>query len=196
MREPALWSAIEAAVNGHEVRTLQADGRAPVAVLILLVPHASGPHVVFTVRSQEVEHHKGEISFPGGMQDAGDRDLCATALRESHEEVGTPPSDVEVLGELSHYVTRTGFHITPFVGRLSHAPYAYTPSAVEVAEVLEVPLTHLLAAQHWEQRAIVREGRTIEMRSYRWHDHLIYGATAMMLRMFLSDVAAELGIEH
>lgn len=196
MQDPALWSAIEAAVNGHDVRTLQADGRAPAAVLILLVPYASGPHVVFTVRSHEVEHHKGEISFPGGMQDPGDGDLRTTALRESHEEVGTPPSDIEILGELSHYTTRTGFHITPFVGRLSHAPYRYTPSAVEVAEVLEVPLTHLLDAQHWEQREIVREGQQIEMRSYRWNEHLVYGATAMMLRSFLSDVAGELGIDH
>ncbi len=196
MPQGDVWNAIRAAVAGHVHRPVSVDGRARAAVLIPLAPYQPDPRVVLTVRSHEVEHHKGEISFPGGAADPSDPDLRHTALRESHEEVGVAPAQIDVLGELSPYVTRTGFHITPFVGVLDHAPYIYEPSPREVAEVLEVPLSHLLHESSWEARHIVRNSEQIVMRSYRWGDHLIYGATAMMLRAFLADVVAQLGLEH
>lgn len=190
-----IWDAARAAARAHAVRRMEPDALLPASVLIPLIQLDGEPHVVLTVRSFDVEHHKGEISFPGGTMDAGDADLRATALRESFEEVGIDPSHVEILGEISHYVTRTGFHITPYVGIVNRAPYAYEANPSEVAQILEVPLSHLLDLQNTEERRVQRDGREVRMRSYRWGDHLIIGATAMMLRSFLDEVAAQLGLE-
>ena len=128
---------------------MDSEGTIAAAVLIALVPHEEGPCVIFQVRSYDVEHHKGEISFPGGAVDPEDPDLRHTALRESQEELGIDPGHVEVLGEMSHYVTHTGFHVTPYVGVLDRAPYPYVTSEIEVAEVLDVPLAHLLDSANW-----------------------------------------------
>ena len=190
-----MWSAARAAAQAHAVRRMEPDARQPASVLIPLIQLRGEPHVVLTVRSHDVEHHKGEISFPGGAMDASDADLRVTALRESQEEVGIHPSHVEILGEISHHVTRTGFHITPYVGIVSGAPYAYEANPGEVAEILEVPVSHLLDLRNTEERRVQRDGREIRMRSYRWGDHLIFGATAMMLRSFLDEMAGQLGLE-
>jgi len=190
------WAAIRTAVDRHRRTSLPADGKLGAAVLIALAPYGDDPHVVFQVRSHDVEHHKGEISFPGGAADPTDPDLIYTALRESHEELGIDPSHVDVVGELSHYVTHTGFHVTPFVGVLDRAPYPYIPSAIEVAEVLDVPLRHLLTPDNWSRDAWHRDGLRMVRRSYHWNGHRIWGATAAMLQAFLTDVAAELGVEH
>jgi 8-oxo-dGTP pyrophosphatase MutT (NUDIX family) len=190
------WPAIRAAVDRHRHAPLPSDGKLGAAVLIALVPYEHDPHIVFQVRSHQVEHHKGEISLPGGAADPTDRDLIHTALRESHEELGIHPTHVDVVGELSHYVTHTGFHVTPYVGLLDRAPYPYTPSAIEVAEVLDVPLGHLLASDNWSHDEWHRDGVHMIRRAYHWNGHRIWGATAAMLQAFLTDVAAELDLAH
>jgi 8-oxo-dGTP pyrophosphatase MutT (NUDIX family) len=190
-----MWDAARAAAKAHAVRRMEPEARQKASVLIPLIERDGEPHVVFTVRSFDVEHHKGEISFPGGAMDTDDADLRATALRESQEECGIDPSHVEILGEISHHVTRTGFHITPYVGIVNRAPYAYAANPSEVAEILEVPLSHLLDLRNTEERRVQRDGREIRMRSYRWGEHLIFGATAMMLRSFLDEMAGQLGLE-
>lgn len=190
------WTAVRAAVERHQHEPMAGDGKMAAAVLIALVPYDSGPHVVFQVRSHDVEHHKGEISFPGGAQDPTDTDLRHTALRESHEELGIHPDHVEVLGEMSHYITHTGFHVTPYVGVLDRAPYPYVASEIEVAEVLDVPIDHLLTPDNWSHTERHRDGETWTMRAYHWNEHVIWGATAMMLQRFLTDVAGTLGLDH
>lgn len=190
------WTAVRSAVERHRHEPMDAEGTMAAAVLIALVPHEEGPCVVFQVRSYDVEHHKGEISFPGGAVDPEDPDLRHTALRESQEELGIDPGHVEVLGEMSHYITHTGFHVTPYVGVLDRAPYPYVASEIEVAEVLDVPLDHLLDPANWSHTERERDGQTWTMRSYHWGEHAIWGATATMLQRFLSDVAAELGLDH
>ncbi|HJN91096.1 MAG TPA: CoA pyrophosphatase [Dehalococcoidia bacterium] len=196
MPQTELWNAVRAAVDEHAHEPLPSGGHMAAAVLIGLVPYDSGPHVIFQVRSFDVEHHKGEISFPGGAADPEDADLMATALRESQEELGIDPTHVEVLGEQSHYVTHTGFHVTPYVGILDRAPYPYVSSDIEVAEVLDIPMHHLLNQETWSHVERDRDGVQFQMRSYHWREHVVWGATAMMLRSFLVDVAAQLGMDH
>ena len=181
---------IRQAVRDHDVAELpEALGRWRAAVLIAVLPY-DDPQFVLTVRSHHVEHHKGEISFPGGALDADDPTALAAALREADEEVGIRAEHVEVLGEQSHYRTITDFHVTPFVGLLDRAPYPFRPLQIEVAEVITPPLSHLLdpANTKWEERE--RDGEVYRMREYWYEGHRIFGATATMLGRLLDDVSA------
>jgi len=162
----------------------------PASVLVLL-ERVPGYAMVFTKRTATVEHHKGEISFVGGMGDAEDAGAHATALREAEEELGIEPARVAVLGELGQLVTVTGFLVTPVVGALD-AGYAYRPNPGEVERVLRVPLRHLRDPQHWFEEDRLWRGRTYRLRSCRFGDDVIWGATSRMLQSFLSLVPPEL----
>jgi 8-oxo-dGTP pyrophosphatase MutT (NUDIX family) len=171
---------------GREPRTLEVKGAREAAVLVLLYHYAGQEHVLFTVRTTTLEHHKGQISFPGGGRHGADEDLATTALRETWEEVGIHPDDVELIGRLDESLTTSNYRVTPFVGVLHHAPYEFVPSPIEVAEVLEVPLRHLLdpANLTYEQRA--REDGGVWLSPEYWHEgYRIWGATARMLQGFL-----------
>ena len=192
---PELWPALHAAIDAHQPHRLDPGDNPPAAVLIPVLPYDE-PHIIFTVRSQLVEHHKGEISFPGGIWEPDDENLRRTALREAWEETGIEPNHVQILGEVSHHVTITNFHVTPFLGLLDRAPYPFRVSEVEVAEILEVPLTHLLDPATHAVRRYERDGETFEMRDYLWRHHVIWGATGLMLRRLLEEVALQLGHEH
>ncbi|MDP9237740.1 MAG: CoA pyrophosphatase [Chloroflexota bacterium] len=156
------------------------------AVLLPLYDAGGETHVLFTRRSELVEHHKGQISFPGGAFDATDGDLAFTAVRETWEEIGVAQDHVEILGQLDEMITISNFLVRPFVGRITQAgPYPFVPAEVEVAEILEVPLSHLRDEANLEAEPRIFQGRTIIAWSYRWRDHLIWGATARILKQFL-----------
>ncbi len=105
-------------------KTLTDKKLKPAAVLVPLFYDGNEFHILLTRRSENVPHHKGQISFPGGQPHKKDSDLLQTALRESWEEIGLKPEDVQVIGELDDTPTLTsGFIITPFVGII---PYPYS----------------------------------------------------------------------
>ena len=164
-----------------------ADGHAmsPAAVLLPLYHMDGDVCVVLQKRSETVEHHKGEISFPGGMADAADDSLLETALREANEEMGINPADVEVLGRLDDTPTITGFMISAYVGALP-SPYEFTLSEREVAQALTVPLSALYDAKARRSEARLN-GDAIQTMPVFVHDgHVIFGATARILDQFLS----------
>lgn len=167
-------------------------GLRPAAVLVPVEAAPDGERVVFTRRTDQVEYHKGQISFPGGAVDPGDRDRVETALRESLEEIGLRPQDVEVLGMLDDLpVTRSGFCITPVVGLIGRYPYPFEPNPREVAEILEVPLSWLLDPEHMRVRAVSDElGRTFTDFLFDWHGHLIWGATGRILKGLIDRIRA------
>src|SRR5579884_4143168 len=136
----------------YQPRTLHAPEMMPAAVLVLLTRAGGEDSIMLTVRSQEVEHHKGQISFPGGAVHAADADLQTTALRETWEEVGVKPDDVEIIGRLDDIITISHFLVTPFLGVLRKHPYEYLPSPIEVGEIIEPPVRHLLTPENlvWE----------------------------------------------
>jgi 8-oxo-dGTP pyrophosphatase MutT (NUDIX family) len=179
---------IRARLSAYVHAALPVEERPRAAVLIPVYQLGDDLHIVLTKRTDRVEHHKGEISFPGGAHDPQDADLITTALRESYEEIGLHPKHVEVIGRLDDFITVSQFHVTPYVGVIDPlaAPYRWRPQEHEVAEVLEVPLPHLLDTVN-----LVRElrtfpdGRVSEMESFRWREHLVWGATARMLKNFL-----------
>jgi 8-oxo-dGTP pyrophosphatase MutT (NUDIX family) len=158
---------------------LDVHGRTDAAVLIPLYPDPDGRlHAVFTRRRGDLRRHAGEISFPGGRQDA-DEDLRETALRESEEEIGLAAEAVELLGALPPTPTFvTNYAIYPFVG-LIQPGHTWRPSAEEVDEVLELPLAALRDSR--DKRRLVRRGVPFRTDVYVVDDHLIWGATARIL---------------
>ena len=175
---------------------IEADpGVPPAGVLVLIYEHAElGPHIVFQKRTDHVRDHKGQISFPGGATDPEDETVLHTALRETHEEIGVLPTDIEVLGQLDDMVTVSNFRVTPFVGWLKRYPYEWKFSDIEVAYLLEVPLSHLLKPETLVPDRRLINGREYVFSSYQWRDDLICGATARMLTNFLDIVASLPGV--
>jgi 8-oxo-dGTP pyrophosphatase MutT (NUDIX family) len=168
--------------------TLEVRGRTDAGVLVPLYEAGGELHAVFTERRDDLRRHPGEISFPGGRYEEGERDLIATALREAEEEIGLPADAVEVVGALQPTPTiATGYAVYPFVG-LIDAGRTWTPSAREVAEVIELPLRALQAG--YARRRLVRRGLPIRTDTYLVGDHLIWGATARMLSDLFDRIAA------
>ncbi len=174
---------IRALISAYEPRLNASPGLIPAAVLLLLYERDGQEHLLFQVRSMEVEHHKGEISLPGGARDPRDDSLLTTALRETHEEIGVPPEHIEVFGRIDDFTTRTNFVMAPYVGAIT-APgvYPFRTSVIEVAKLLEVPVSYLLSPVS-RQETIDASGRRAW--SYRFEGHLIFGATARVLDSFL-----------
>lgn len=180
---------IRKALAAHTPVTLGQPGLVRAAVLIPLLRGPEGLRVLLTVRTAHVEHHKGEVSFPGGAHDSEDATLEETALRETQEEVGIRPADVELAGRLSDYRTPSGFAVTPFVGFLPF-PYPYAPSWLEVAELLEAPLAELWEACCQGPRPVSRGGRMVLAYEYFPGGHRVFGATARMLTDLLGLLGA------
>lgn len=158
---------------------LEVRGGTDAAVLVALYLERGELRAVLTERREDLRRHAGEISFPGGRHDRTDEDLLHTALREAHEEIGLPPEAVEVIGALQPTPTiATGYAIYPFVG-LIEPGQAWTLSPREVAEVLELPLTEILAG--YGRRRLIRRGLPIRTDTYVVQDKLIWGATARIL---------------
>jgi len=153
------------------------------AVLIPLTHFGDEWHLLYTRRGDKVETHKGQVSFPGGACDPGEKTAEQTALREAHEEVGIRPQDVHVLGRLTAMITITSFHVTPVVG-LVPWPYAFRVENAEVARVFTMPLAWLAdKSNRWEMKI---PGRDFGVIIYHPYDgELLWGATALMTDIFL-----------
>lgn len=152
----------------------------PSAVLIPLVERPSGLRVVLTERAAQLTHHAGHISFPGGGMEPGDSDLTATALRETHEEIGVRPSAVEVTGYLAPLPTISGYAVTPVVG-VVNADERFIPDAREVAAVFEVPFEFLLDSGNQQHSVRQVRGVDIPIITYEYESHRIWGVTAAMI---------------
>jgi 8-oxo-dGTP pyrophosphatase MutT (NUDIX family) len=155
-------------------------------VLILLYEKMGQPHLVLTRRRDDLQSHAGQISFPGGRREAAET-LQTTAFREAHEEVGIHPAELDFLGRLSSlYIPPSDYEVHPFVAWYKNGRPHFTPQESEVAEILEVPLSHLLdpntrVEESWEIR-----GFQLNVPFYLVSGHKVWGATAMMLSEFLA----------
>jgi len=154
------------------------------AVLVGLIERPGGLHVLFTRRTDGLRQHAGQVSFPGGVVDAGDADALTAALREAHEEIGLPAALVRPLGWLDSLATITGYRVLPVVAWVDPG-FVATPHPAEVAAVFEVELGFLLNPAHlrttgWNLAGRVRH--VLEFSEYPGAPgQRIWGATASIL---------------
>ncbi len=168
-------------------RRITIEGFQRAGVLVPIIQTIDGPQLLMTKRTEQVETHKGQISFPGGMSDSADMDIVDTALREALEEVGIPNSSIEILGLLDDLPTPTGFVITPVVGIIKDLP-SLTPNRNEVAEILNVPLDFFVDIRNARTELREWRGKDHEVWFYQFGEHLIWGATAAISRSLLKKL--------
>jgi 8-oxo-dGTP pyrophosphatase MutT (NUDIX family) len=155
----------------------------PAAVMVPVLDFGD-PALLFTVRSDLVGDHRGEISFPGGVRHPGDADLLATALRETEEELGIPREAFEVVGALPPTPTVvSGYVIQPFVGILDQRP-SLSPSPDEIAEVLELDIARLARVEEEVHRE-TGPGVRRSWFAYALDGYTVWGATGRIVHSFL-----------
>ena len=157
----------------------RAIGITPAAVLVAVVDRPR-PTVILTLRPETMRKHAGQISFPGGRLDPGDAGPVEAALREAEEEIGLPPSAVEVIGIADRYLTITGFEVTPVLG-IVPPDLPLAPHPGEVAAMFEAPLDYLLDPAHQAVRTVEWRGRERSYYEIDYEGRRIWGATAAMI---------------
>jgi 8-oxo-dGTP pyrophosphatase MutT (NUDIX family) len=164
------------------------------ATLLLLYPGAGGELTIpLTVRHEDLRDHPGEISLPGGSVEAADASHEVAALREAEEEIGVDPASVTIAGVLDDiWIPVTNFELRPYVGTAPSQP-TLNPHADEVAEIIELPVRLLFAADAIREELIEGPGWQLRASVYRYAGHRIWGATARTLAMFAA-VLAEAGL--
>jgi len=185
--EKAFRDFIRETLAGRRRRVIPREDLRESAVLVPLCWQGGEPQVVVTKRSMDVEHHKGEISFPGGRAEPTDRGLVYTALREAEEEIGLCQSDVEVLGLLDDHISIVGYHITPVVGTIPY-PYEFRINS-ESESLLMVPLRQALMEDSWMAERSFFRGRDINIYFLEIDGGVVWGATARMLKHFADLLA-------
>jgi len=181
---------IQEFLSRHRRKEINQPGLHRAGVLILLFKKEGELNVLLTKRSSEVEHHKGQVSFPGGSVDADDKDIVATAVRETEEEIGIRSSAIRILGLFDDVWTPSGFIITPVVGYTPDPPEVHI-STGEVDEILEVPLAFFMDMKNERVKQLVREGKPLDVYFYTYREIQIWGATAWMMRSFLHALRGE-----
>ena len=174
---------IEKILRHHKKRKITGENLKASAVLIPLFYNQGQYYILFTERSDEVNFHKGQVCFPGGTQEPSDSSLLQTALREIEEEISLKAKDVEVLGELDDSVTLTSnYVISPFVAFIPH-PYPFKAEGREIREIFSVPLSFLMDEANFKQDSY----------AYEYEGHIIWGATAGILKHFIDLLKSESG---
>jgi 8-oxo-dGTP pyrophosphatase MutT (NUDIX family) len=176
--------------EGRRRRVVETADRVAAAVLVLFVYRGVEPHLVFTKKTETVPHHKGQFAFPGGTVETFDASRIETALRETQEEIGLDPADVEVLGLFDDSPTATSrFLITPVIGLCRTAP-VFHPDGREIARVVEVPLRRLLDPAAFREELWDRGGAPQSVAFFTLGDDVVWGATARILKDFFDAVFA------
>lgn len=176
---------IRQALSSRRKEKMNDESLTEAAVLVPLFFRGGEYHILFTRRSSQVAHHKGQISFPGGARSEGDHSLLDTALRESWEEIGLETRDIEIIGELDDTPTvSSGFAISPFVAFIPY-PYEFKVSDYEIDEIFHVPVSALLREAKVTRESRVVLGEVVTAYSYEYEGRVIWGATAWIVRQLL-----------
>ena len=191
-RRFAAGKPVEMLYGDQGIDAERAAARRRASVLVPIVTRHGELTMLFTRRTAHLRNHSGQIAFPGGGAEPGDASAEATALRETHEEIGLDPARVEVLGRLSDYHTRTDYRVTPVVGLVA-PPFELRLDAHEVDAAFEVPLAFLLDPANHLRHQREFQGRTVPFYAIAYRDYYIWGATAGMLINLYRFLAGEGG---
>lgn len=182
-------SQIASQMTSRTPRTLDSDHSGRAAVLMPIWKREDVLFFLLTQRTQQVETHKGQISFPGGMRDSEEEPLVRTALRETQEEIGLPESQIRVLGQFDEYLSSTNLIVTPFVGWV-FPPLKLNPNPKEVEEILEVPWSLFRDPRMLRTETLRRLGRDVRIYHYDFQGRDVWGLTAWIIRDFLHVIDA------
>ena len=156
----------------------------PKAAVLLAITAEEEPELIYTLRSNKVSSHKGEVAFPGGREEQGDLSLAETALREAEEEIGLDRNLVEILGSLDTTVSRYGISVTPYVGIIPPNPNL-NESSSEIESYFRVPISYLANDIRHRNDKVTEGGETFYMPAYKYNEYIIWGLTAMITVNFL-----------
>jgi 8-oxo-dGTP pyrophosphatase MutT (NUDIX family) len=160
------------------------------AVLVPLAWWKNEWQLVFTRRTDTVEHHKGQVSFPGGGCEMDEATPEATALREANEEIGLAPEDVRLLGRMNDIITITRYRVTPIVGVIPW-PYQFRPEPAEVGRVFTIPFLWLADRSNWDEQPMTPPGDILSFPVIRYHPYdgeILWGASARIILNLLRTV--------
>lgn len=176
---------IQECLKRYAPKTVVREGFTEASVLIPVVSLNDSLHLLFTVRTEDVEHHKGQVSFPGGAKEPVDQNYVSTALRESFEELSLPPEKVSILGKINDMWTPTGFIVSPVVGFIPELP-ELIPQPSEVSDYFTVPLEYFLDDSHGykEKYQRTKNGEEVDVWFYEYGKYTIWGVTAFIIRDF------------
>ena len=173
--------------DGYAEIEIQADTKLrSAAVLLPLTYFQNEWHILYTRRTDRVESHKGQVSFPGGASEEGETTPEETALREVHEEIGVSPTDVQIIGRLSNMITISKYRVSPIVGVIPF-PYAFKIQNIEVARVFTIPLVWLANKNNYWEFSLNDSNRTL-IAYHPFDGELLWGATARMTVNFLKTL--------
>lgn len=175
---------VERRLKSRQAASMDLGKLTPAAVALPLLMASGELSVLFTVRTSTVEHHKNEISFPGGRVDTSDPDELSAALRETWEEIGIVPSSLKVLGKMDDFESISGYRVRPYAVFLTEEKPVFSPHPGEVSEIITVPFTHLLKPQnHRVEHYRGLNGTPLNF--FHWEDKVIWGLTGAILRHFM-----------
>jgi 8-oxo-dGTP pyrophosphatase MutT (NUDIX family) len=158
---------------------LHSDTKVRASVLIPIVADGDDTRILLTKRATTLKYHKGEISFPGGMYEEDDRETVRTAIRESGEEIGLQPEDIQIVGRLDDTETFTGFVITPYVGLIPY-PYHFKLNPHEVHHLICLPYRYLMDSEP-ETMTSEHQAKTMQAPVIYYEGERIWGATCKLL---------------
>ncbi|MFI5416147.1 MAG: NUDIX hydrolase [Nitrososphaerales archaeon] len=165
---------------------VQGDSSSKLAAVMIII-FGNEPMLLMTERPKTMNHHAGEISFPGGMWEKEDGNLLGTAIREAREELGIEISRSMIIGQLKPVTTlNSGFTITPFIVMLDELP-SIVPNS-EIESVLRMPLFSFLKTIEDDKDPSHKS--ILEMYTFKFQDHLIWGASARILKQILAKISS------
>lgn len=168
-------------LKAYQFAPLEKEQNRGRAAVLIPIDITAEPEVILTLRSSELESHAGEVALPGGRYDEEDETLLRTALRETHEEIGLPPENIEIIGELRPFISKFGLLVSPFVG-LIESKVELVANPDELETIFNVPLGWLLKDPRTSTNVIERNGETHYLPEYYYDGHRIWGLTAMILK--------------
>jgi 8-oxo-dGTP pyrophosphatase MutT (NUDIX family) len=179
-----LKNQIRSSLAALQTRAILSGYDREAAVLMPVFEKDGEPCFLLTLRTEEVETHKGQISFPGGMRH-GSESLEVTALRETREEIGIDEEKIEILGRFHDYISSTDYRVVPFAGYV-RLPFQVVLQPAEVAEVLTVPFRIFFDPQRLRTEKMMLRGKRIDVHFYSYNSYQIWGLTARIIRDFLA----------